>query len=180
VDRHLTFLVSFWDTKRQKCELQICKSLVPKKRGESLHICTFASRINGNLGHSNTTYATIVTSRYLSLCVSCGLNASRLWSHTYDVTPPQATTKINRVAERWRNDGRNGQMAGMAVAGMADGLAEWLSNGRMAGMALEWRNGLIAGMPEWRNGCRMARMATYLLFYMVHADVYVSLPSLKQ
>jgi hypothetical protein len=71
-------------------------------------------------------------------------------------------------------------MAGMAVAGMADGLAEWLSNGGMAGMALEWRNGLIAGMPEWRNGCRMARMATYLLFYMVHADVYVSLPSLKQ
>ncbi len=33
----------------------------------------------------------------------------------YDVvTPPQATTKFNRIAER-RNGRRNGQMAGMAT-----------------------------------------------------------------
>ncbi len=45
----------------------------------------------------------------------------------YDVTPPQATTKINRMAER-RNGGRNGRMAGMAEwqnGGMADGMVEW-------------------------------------------------------
>ncbi len=47
------------------------------------------------------------------------------------------------MAEWWRNDGQNGRMAGMAVAILADGMAEWLSNGGMAGMALEWQNGLI-------------------------------------
>ena len=48
------------------------------------------------------------------------MQACRLWSHTVDVTPPQAATNI----------GGNG--------GTADGMAEWQKewqNSRMAGMA---------------------------------------------
>ncbi len=69
------------------------------------------------------------------------MQACSLWSHTVDVTPPQAATKIMAgMAEQqteWRNQ-------------MADGMVEWR----------EWR--------EWQNG-RMAEMDTYVLF-MVHAD----------
>ena len=59
------------------------------------------------------------------------MQACRLWSHTVDVTPLQAATKI---------------MAGMA------GMAEW-QNGGMA----EWRNGgrnggMAERMAEWSNG----------------------------
>ncbi len=75
------------------------------------------------------------------------MQACRLWSHTVDVTPPQAATKI--------------------MAGMAEQQTEWRSNGRqngrMAGMA-----GMAEWQKEWQNG-RMAEMDTYILF-MVHAD----------
>ncbi len=69
------------------------------------------------------------------------MQACRLRSHTVDVTPPQAVTKIMAgMAEQqaeWRNrEWQNG--------GMADGMAEW--------------------QKEWQNG-RMAGMSTYLLFY---------------
>jgi hypothetical protein len=77
------------------------------------------------------------------------MQACRLRSHTVDVTPLQAATKI--------------------MAGIAEQRQEWRPNGGMA----EWRNGGMAdGMAEcqkeWQNG-RMAGMATYVLF-MVHAD----------
>jgi hypothetical protein len=54
------------------------------------------------------------------------MQACRLQSHTVDVTPPQAATKIMVGTAEWRN-GR-----------MADGMVEWQKewqNGRMAGMA---------------------------------------------
>ncbi len=62
------------------------------------------------------------------------MQACRLRSHTVDVTPLQAATKI---------------MAGMA------GMAEWRNGGMADGMA-EWQK-------EWQND-RMAGMATYVLF----------------
>jgi hypothetical protein len=73
------------------------------------------------------------------------MQACRLRSHTVDVTPPQAATKIMAgMAEQqteWRNwEWRNG--------GMVDGMAEW--------------------QKEWQNG-QMAGMATYVLI-MVHTD----------
>jgi hypothetical protein len=52
------------------------------------------------------------------------MQACRLRSHTVDVTPPQAATKIMR---EWRNSGKNG--------------------GRMA----EWRNG-GEWQKEWQKG----------------------------
>jgi hypothetical protein len=77
------------------------------------------------------------------------MQACRLRSHTVDVTPPQAATKIMAgMAEqqmKWRNR-------------MADG------NGRMAGMA-----GMAERRKEWQNG-RMAEMATYVLIMVVHTD----------
>jgi hypothetical protein len=54
------------------------------------------------------------------------MQVCRLRSHTVDVTPLQAATKIMVGIVEWRN-GR-----------MADGMAEWQKewqNGRMAGMA---------------------------------------------
>ncbi len=53
------------------------------------------------------------------------MQACRLRSHTVDVTPPQAVTKI---------------MVGMAECGMADGMAEWQK---------EWQNGWMAGMATY-------------------------------
>ena len=56
------------------------------------------------------------------------MQACRLRSHTVDVTPPQAATKIMAGMAEWRNGG----MAGMA--GMAVRRKEW-QNSRMAEMA---------------------------------------------
>ncbi len=53
------------------------------------------------------------------------MQACKLRSHTVDVTPPQAATKIMAGMEEWRNGG----MAGMAVR-----RKEW-QNSRMAEMA---------------------------------------------
>ena len=53
------------------------------------------------------------------------MQACRLRSHTVDVTPPQAATKIMAGMAEWRNGG----MAGMAVR-----RKEW-QNSRMAEMA---------------------------------------------
>ena len=49
------------------------------------------------------------------------MQACRLRSHTVDVTPPQAATKIMAGMAEWRNGGRNG--------GMAERMAEWLNGG---------------------------------------------------
>ena len=68
------------------------------------------------------------------------MQACRLRSHTVDVTPPQAATKI--------------------MAGMAEQQTEWRNWMADDGMA-EWQK-------EWQNGW-MAEMDTYVLF-MVHAD----------
>jgi hypothetical protein len=51
------------------------------------------------------------------------MQACRLRSHTVDVTPPQATTKIMAGMAEWRH------------GGMADGMAEWQK---------EWQNGRMA------------------------------------
>ncbi len=61
------------------------------------------------------------------------MQACRLRSHTVDVTPPQAATKI--------------------MAGMAEQRQEWQPNGGMA----EWRNGgrngeMAERIAEWSNG----------------------------
>jgi hypothetical protein len=77
------------------------------------------------------------------------MQACRLRSHTVDVTPLQAATKIMAgIAEQqmvWRNrECQNG--------GMADGMAEWRT---------EWRNGRKNGrMVEWREW-----LPTYYLWY---------------
>ncbi len=62
------------------------------------------------------------------------MQACRLRSHTVDVTPPQAATKI--------------------MAGMAEQQTEWL-----AGRCMEWSNdgnggngGMAERMAEWLNG----------------------------
>jgi hypothetical protein len=68
------------------------------------------------------------------------MQACRLRSHTVDVTPPQAATKI--------------------MAGMAEQQTEWRNQMADNGMA-EWQK-------EWQNG-QMAGMAAYVLF-MVHTD----------
>ena len=56
------------------------------------------------------------------------MQACRLRSHTIDVTPPQAATKIMAGMAEWRN------------GGMADGMAEWQK---------EWQNGRMAGMDTY-------------------------------
>ena len=73
------------------------------------------------------------------------MQACRLRSHTVDVTPPQAATKI--------------------MAGMAEQQTEWRN--RMADGMFEWRE-----WREWRNGRKNGRMAewqkwlhTYYLWY---------------
>ncbi len=60
------------------------------------------------------------------------MQACRLWSHTVDVTPPQATTKI--------------------MAGMVEQQTEWRN--RMADGMVEWRE-----WREWRNGRKNGRIA---------------------
>ncbi len=60
------------------------------------------------------------------------MQACRLWSHTVDVTPMQAATKI--------------------MAGMAEQQTEWRN--RMADGMVEWRE-----WREWRNGRKNGRMA---------------------
>ena len=73
------------------------------------------------------------------------MQACRLRSHTVDVTPPQAATKI--------------------MAGMAEQQTEWRN--RMADGMVEWRE-----WREWRNGRKNGRIAewqkwlhTYYLWY---------------
>ena len=66
------------------------------------------------------------------------MQACRLRSHTVDVTPPQAATKI--------------------MAGMAEQQMEWMAEWRNGGMA----DGMAEWQKEWQNG-RMAGMATYVL-----------------
>ncbi len=56
------------------------------------------------------------------------MQACSLWSHTVDVTPPQAATKIMAGMAEWRN------------GGMADGMAEWQK---------EWQNGRMAGIDTY-------------------------------
>ena len=62
------------------------------------------------------------------------MQACRLWSHTVDVTPPQAATKI--------------------MAGMAEQQTEWRN--RMADGMVEWRE-----WREWRNGGKNGRIAEW-------------------
>ncbi len=77
------------------------------------------------------------------------MQACRLWSHTVDVTPPQAATKI--------------------MAGMAEQQTEW-RNQRMAGMAgMTGMAGMAERMAEWQNGRNWIQRDTYVLF-MVHAN----------
>ena len=78
------------------------------------------------------------------------MQACRLRSHTVDVTPPQAATKI--------------------VAGMAEQQTEWRN--RMADGMVEWRE-----WREWRNCGKNGRIAewqkwlhTYYLRYTHTSD----------
>ncbi len=84
------------------------------------------------------------------------MQACRLRSHTVDVTPPQAATKI---------------MVGMAEQQtgnqMADGMVEWWEwrewrNGRKNGRIAEWQKWL---RTEWSNGGNgpMAGMAVRMV-----------------
>ncbi len=57
------------------------------------------------------------------------MQACRLRSHTVDVTPPQAATKIMAGMAEWRN------------GGMAEWRTEW-RNGRKNGRMVEWREWL--------------------------------------
>ncbi len=73
------------------------------------------------------------------------MQACRLWSHTVDVTPPQAATKIMAGVVEQQTEWRNR---------MADGMVQWR----------EWRewgnvrkNGRIAEWQKWLH--------TYYLWY---------------
>ncbi len=57
------------------------------------------------------------------------MQACRLWSHTVDVTPPQAATKImaGMAGNGWQTEWSNGGNGGNG--GMAERMAEWSNGG---------------------------------------------------
>ena len=85
------------------------------------------------------------------------MQACRLQSHTVDVTPPHATTKIMAGMAEQQTEWRNR---------MADGMVEWQ----------EWRNGWMARMAGLSNG-RMVKwrewLPTYSTIYGTHRHLVI-------